>query len=262
MKLASSAYYLYHQLVPTLFLSSTLLLLLLLTTLSSLLSSSLAAAATVTNSAATSTTIAELDLSAVTPYAILENGTITTNYSSNGGSGGVAKQLNGVNSVIGGNVNESSILSSSSSTQALNSLLNSIRASMLVNQDDTIEAIDVDDNENEKTINKSDNSGNSVTTATKNTESKQVLQNPKQIPILLTTKSRPSVVKMNGTLMTVPNVPVVSTVMNVLDLVSMYKDPSFSRGSGPSSSVSSAAAASHLGKYFIFCLFFSDYFID
>lgn len=168
-------------------------------------------------------TIAELDLSMVTPYAIVENGTLT-------------------------NSSLARISNDNNSTQMLTSLLNSIRTSMLVDDDDSsrVEIVSQASSPPPPLTIDSNLSVNSILKATENVL--DVTAKSKQTPvILLTTKTRSGLaMKNNVSLMTVPNVPremAVSTVMNVLDLVSMYKDPSFSRGS---SSISSSA---HIGKF-------------
>lgn len=184
-------------------------------------------------------TIAELDLSAVTPYAIVD--------------------ANGTNSSL----NSAAVDGSSqnnSDTQTLSSFLNSIRASLLVNSDEeNIEILSSVTPKSDNELIGGDGGGDKVSKQSVALPPSKTL--PQQTPILLTTKSRPSIVKSgNGTLMTVPNMPRdnmavgVSTVMSVLDLVSMYKDPSFSRGS---SSSSTSSASSFLCNLFILFLTFS-----
>ena len=131
-------------------------------------------------------TIAELDLSAVTPYAIVENGTINSN-------------------------------SSLPINQTLTSLVNSIRTSMYIDE----KTDPTKDNVFTVKIKVTEEIGDAKTTRK---QADQVM--------VLSTRSRPSM--KNQTLPTLPAIPremSVSTVMNVLDLVSMYKDSQFTRGS-------------------------------
>lgn len=131
-------------------------------------------------------TIAELDLSAVTPYAIVENGTINSN-------------------------------SSVPINQTLTSLVNSIRTSMYID---------------EKTDPTKDNASTTKVKVTEEIGDSKTTRKQAEV-MILSTRNRPSM-KTNQTLPTLPAIPremSVSTVMNVLDLVSMYKDSQFTRGS-------------------------------
>lgn len=172
-------------------------------------------------------TIAELDLSAVTPYAIVENGTLTNS--------SLAK--------ISNNSNENS-------TQALTSYLNSIRTSMLLGTEgSTQQSGDVSTTSVEifPPLLKEPQPPVPPQPTLKSTDDSKSIQKQQQTPVVLTTKSRAK----NVTLMTVPGIPremALSTVMNVLDLVSMYKqDPSFSRGP---SSTSTAVTLSYSGNLY------------
>lgn len=178
------------------------------------------------NHACKCSTIAELDLSAVTPYAIVENGTLTNS--------SLAK--------ISNNSNENS-------TQALTSYLNSIRTSMLLGTEgSTQQSGDVSTTSVEifPPLLKEPQPPVPAQSTLKSIDDSKSIQKQQQTPVVLLTKSRAK----NVTLMTVPGIPremALSTVMNVLDLVSMYKqDPSFSRG--PSST--SAATVSHSGNLY------------